>query len=102
MSEPMGLSRILDSVLRTMGAGDVSVWRRIESEWAELAGEPWATVAKPLGLKGTTLIVEAVSPAAVSLLKYGSAGLISSLGRALDEVAITEVRIRPPTRPGAG
>lgn len=97
-NQPLGLGEILDKVLRSLGAGDFQTWRRIEAEWLDLAGEPWRTHAKPVALTGSTLVVEATSQTAVSLLRYGAAGLIQSLDSGLGVGRIKEVRVRPPVR----
>lgn len=97
-SQPAGLGEILDKVLRSMGLGDLQVWHRIETEWQDLAGEPWRTHSKPMALTGSTLVVEATSQPAVSLLRYGIAGLIQRLDQGLGTGRIKDVRVRPPGR----
>ena len=97
-SEIRRLSDVLEAVLGRLGVGDLSVWRRLEAEWGELAGEPWDRHARPASLSGGTLVVEATSPAAVSILRYGTAGLVERLADALGDGVVRDVRVRPPTR----
>ncbi len=100
--QPVGLSEILDSVLRGVGVGDLGLWKRIESGWAELAGEPWSQLARPLALSRATLLVEVDSGAAASLLRYGTAGLTHRLNAALGADEIKDVKVRLAGRPRAG
>jgi predicted nucleic acid-binding Zn ribbon protein len=100
-SEIRPLSDVLASVLGRLGVGDLSVWRRLQSEWEDLAGEPWDRHARPSSLSQGTLVVEATSPAAVSILRYGTAGLVERLGERLGEGVVREIRVRPPARGGS-
>lgn len=99
---PARLGEILDTVLRAVGAGDPLVWKTIESEWAELAGDPWNRLARPVALARRVLIVEVESAAAVSLLRYGSKGLAQRLNQALGGDKIEDIRVRtdPARRSG--
>jgi hypothetical protein len=99
--QPVGLGEILDAVLRSIGLSDPALWNRLESEWSTLAGEPWSTMAKPVALTRSGLLVEAVSPAAVSILRFGVAGLTQRLNQALGAGAVKDVKVRPPSRPGS-
>ena len=97
-SEIRRLSDVLQTVLGRLGVGDLSVWRRLETEWDELAGEPWDRHSRPASLSAGTLVVEAASPAAVSILRYGTAGLVHRLGEVFGEGVVREVKVRPPMR----
>lgn len=99
--QPTGIGEILDSVLRSIGLGDPAVWKRLEIEWSALAGEPWSTMSKPVALTRSVLLVEAVSPAAVSILRFGVAGLTQRLNQALGAGVVKDVKVRPPSRPGS-
>ncbi len=96
--DPASLGDVLRSVLRRLGVADLELWRRIESEWGELAGSPWDAHARPASLTDGVLVVEAASPAAVSLLRYGVAGLHGRLAERLGEGVVTEIVVRPPRR----
>ncbi len=99
--QPVGLSEILDSVLRGVGVGDLALWRRIEAEWSVLAGEPWSALSRPLALTRATLLVEVDSGAAASLLRFGTAGLAQRLNAQLGSEKIKDVKVRVGGRPGA-
>lgn len=101
MRDPEPLRDTLDRVLAAIGAPRLDVWMALQERWAEIAGPPWDTHARPLALTGGVLVVEANSPGAVSLLRYGVAGLVERLGAALPGV-VGEVTVRPPPRPGRG
>ena len=98
MKDPAPLRDVLSGLLGRLGVGDLARWRRIEEEWADLAGEPWSTQAVPLSLNGSVLVVEARSPMALSLLRYGVAGLVARLDEHLGAGVVTEVRVRAPGR----
>lgn len=97
--EPSSLGDVLRGVLRRLGVADLELWRRIEGEWSELAGSPWDAHSRPASLTDGVLVVEATSPAAVSLLRYGVAGLRARLAERLGDGVVTEVVVRPPRRP---
>jgi predicted nucleic acid-binding Zn ribbon protein len=96
--DPTSLGDVLRGVLRRLGVADLELWRRIETEWAELAGSPWDSHSRPASLGDGVLVVEATSPAAVSLLRYGVTGLRARLSEQLGEGVVTEVVVRPPRR----
>jgi hypothetical protein len=98
--QPIGIGEILDSVLRSIGLSDPLVWKRLEAEWPEVAGEPWSTMSRPVALTRSVLLVEAVSPAAVSILRFGVAGLTQRLNQALGAGVVKDVKVRPPGRQG--
>jgi predicted nucleic acid-binding Zn ribbon protein len=76
------------------------VWKRLVTEWESLSGEPWSTMSRPVALTRSVLLVEAVSPAAVSLLRFGAAGLAERLNQALGAAVIEEIKLRAPGRSG--
>ncbi len=98
MREPARLGDVLRGLLGRLGVPDPDLWNRIEQEWESLAGEPWDRLARPLALTGHVLVVEARSPAAVGMLRYGTAGLKARLDGALGLGVVTEVRVRAPGR----
>lgn len=92
----------VSGLLRRMGLPDPSVMDTIASEWASVAGEPWASQARPLYVRSGVLVVEATAPGAVGFLKYGVADLRRRLGERFGSDVITDVEIRTPTRPRRG
>lgn len=100
MNEPRPLGDLVRSLLTRLGLANLETWQRIQEEWEELAGDPWAGRSKPRSLQDGVLVVESSTPAGVSILKYGVASLQSSLNRELGEGVIREVRVKPPPRAG--
>lgn len=98
MREPARLGDVLRGLLGRLGVPDPGLWNRIQDEWASIAGEPWDRLSRPLALTGEVLVVEARSPAAVSMLRYGTASLKARLEAALGPGVVTEVRVKAPTR----
>lgn len=88
----------LGGILRGLGAGDLRQWSDICDRWQDVVQEPWRSQAKPISLRSGALVVEAVSPVSVSLLKYGVAGLIETLRTEFGEATVSSVTVRPPSR----
>lgn len=99
MRDPEPIRDTLERVLAALGAPRLDVWLTLQERWAEIAGPPWDGHARPISLTGGVLVVEAASAAAVSLLRYGVAGLLEHLEAALPGT-VREVAVRPPPRPG--
>lgn len=94
--EPVG--DLIQRLLARMGVRNLGAWQDLRDRWVEIVDEPWRTHSRPLALANGKLVVEASTAAAVSLLRYGVAGLISSLDSALGEGIVTEVDVRRPVR----
>ncbi|HET8738621.1 MAG TPA: DUF721 domain-containing protein [Acidimicrobiia bacterium] len=90
------ISESVDDMFTKLGLPDPVVMATISSEWDSLAGPPWQGRSKPLYLKGTTLVVEAVSPSMIAFLRYGEAGLVEKLADRLGPGVVETVDIRPP------
>ena len=90
--EPIG--RDLDAMLARLGmpaAVDLTV---LVAGWEELAGEPFAGMAEPVGFKNGELVVQVGDGAAASLLKYRVGPLLDRLRERFGEGAIDSVKIR--------
>lgn len=96
---PQRLGEVLRRVLDSLGASDPEVWERVCAEWEAVAGSPWDRHARPVSLTRGVLVVEAATPAAVSLLRYGVGGLRSRLQERFGPEVVGEVEVRPPSRP---
>lgn len=94
MNEPRPLGELLRSLISRLGGGDPDIWNAVRSHWETISGPPWSLHTKPVSLHDRILVVEAVSPAASSLLKYGKASLLKGLQARFGEEAIVDVRIR--------
>lgn len=94
--DPAPLGDVLRVILGRLGVGDLEQWNRIRDEWTEVAPPPWGGQAKPLSLTDGVLVVEAVTPAAVGILRYGIAGLQQALSATYGDGVVREVRLRSP------
>jgi hypothetical protein len=84
----------LEEVLRRLGLPAVDVLQRLVSDWAELAGEPWASRALPAGLQRGELVVEVADGTSASLLRYQTGELLRRLEGGLGARLVDAVRIR--------
>ena len=100
-SEPLPIDDTLKRLLDRLGVVEATVWNRIRDEWVELSGSPWATQTTPVGMHGNKLVLEASSPQAVAMLRYGTTGLAHRLNAQLGEDVVAEVVVKPPSRQGA-
>lgn len=87
---------MLRVILGRLGVGDLEQWNRIRDEWAEAAPAPWNGQSRPLSLTDGVLTVEAVTPAAVGILRYGVAGLQQALTDRYGAGVVREVKLRSP------
>ena len=100
-SEPLPIDDTLKRLLDRLGVVEASVWNRIRDDWDELSGSPWATQTTPVGMHGNKLVLEASSPQAVAMLRYGTTGLAHRLNAQLGADVVAEVVVKPPSRQGA-
>ena len=97
-SEPLPIDDTLRRLLDRLGVVEASLWNRIRDDWVGLSGSPWATQTTPIGMHGRKLVVEATSPQAVAMLRYGTTGLTHRLNAQLGDDVISEVVVKPPSR----
>ncbi|NNC40879.1 MAG: DUF721 domain-containing protein [Acidimicrobiia bacterium] len=98
----MGLDPIGDMLtpfLERLGLARPDTAARLGTEWAELAGEPWATDTRPAGLNSGELVVEVRSAATVSVLRYRTGELLERLDEALGEGTVEVIRLRVAREP---
>ena len=98
MKEPARLSEVLKGLLGRLGVPDPTTWNLISEQWETMAGDPWARLSRPFALTGDVLVVEAKTPAAVAMLRYGTAGLMARLEEHLGVGTVTEIRVKGPGR----
>lgn len=94
--EPARLGDVIRSILAGLGVGDLNQWQQICDEWTDVVGTPWDRQAKPVALTDGVLTVEAITPAAVGVLRYGTRGLIERLCVRYGDGVVTDVRLRSP------
>ncbi|CAN5872474.1 hypothetical protein BH23ACT5_BH23ACT5_07000 [soil metagenome] len=92
----------LGDALRKLGLAEPAVMLELSRDWADLAGEPWASQARPLYVKGRVLVIEANVPSGVAFLRYGAAELERRLGDRFGPDTVSSVEIRPPSRRSGG
>ncbi len=90
--EPVG--EHLEELLRRLGMPAMPDLTRLVDEWQDLAPEPWAAAATPVGLEQGTLLVEVADGTHASLLNYQTGALIDHLRTRLGDGIVTGVRIR--------
>ncbi len=97
-AEMKPLGDVLGGLLSKLGVSDLTKWEHLRDDWGDIVAEPWKSQARPITIRGNTLVVEAISTTSVSLLKYGVSSLVEALGRDLGEGVVTEVVVRNPKR----
>ena len=90
---------MLTPFLEKLGLAKPDTAARLTTEWQTLAGEPWATQARPAGLRSGELLVDVVDSATVSLLRYRTGELLEKLDAALGEGSVDVVRLRVARQP---
>lgn len=98
--DPAPLGDLIRRILDGLGVGDLEQWQRMREEWADVVGTPWDRQARPIALADGVLTVEAITPSAVGVLRYGTRGLVERLCEHYGEGVVTDVRLRPPPGPG--
>lgn len=98
MNDPARLGDLLRRLMSNLGVADPAVWQRIEQGWERFAGSPWDRQSTPVSLNRGVLVVEAVAPPAVAILRYGITSLLHRLEAELGPGVVTEIRVRPPAR----
>lgn len=98
MRDPKPIGELLKMLMERYRLVDPDTWTRLAAEWDTLAGPPWSGRSRPSSLQGGELVVEAVTAAAVSMLRYGAQSLLDRLGEELGPGVVVSVRIIPPAR----
>lgn len=95
--DPIG--DMLTPFLERLGLSRPDTAARLSSEWEELAGEPWATRARPAGLRNGQLVVDVIDAATVSLLRYRTGELLKRLDDKLGDGTVEVIRLRVAKQP---
>lgn len=94
--EPKEISDVLGSVIESASVNiDVRQGELIE-RWREVATGDWRDVAKPVGIREQTLLVEVRNGTAGSLLKYQTQQLIDAIAHEFGADLVTSVRLQIP------
>ena len=95
---PEPLEALLEGLLAKLGLPAPSVSKSLDEGWDDLAGPPWSGQTRPLFIREGELVVEAVSPALVSMLRYAVGDLMKRLDGHLGEGIVETVRVVGPNR----
>ena len=94
--EPIG--RDVELLLARLGMPTVVDLTGLVSDWQEVAGEPFAGMAEPVGYKDGELVLEVKDGTAASLLKYRVGPLLDRLEEHFGDATVTKIRIRVSKR----
>lgn len=86
----------VEATLRGLGLAEPVMMMELTREWAQVAGEPWATKARPLYLRHRVLVVEASDRGGVAFLRYGVTELQRRLVERFGPEAVDRVELKPP------
>lgn len=90
------LETILTRVLGTLGLPEPGSLNRLRRDWDLIAGEPWKDRSQPLVLRNRELVVESLSSAMVSVLRYATGDLQRRIDDVLGPGHVQAVRVVPP------
>ncbi len=90
--EPIG--KDVEALLERLGMPSAVDLGRLADDWMQVAGEPFARAARPIGFSNGELIVEVDDGTAASLLKYRVGPLLDRLKEVFGDGAIERVQIR--------
>ena len=95
--DPIG--DLLTPFLERLGMRQADTAARIVEEWGALAGDPWASSARPGALRSGELVVDVVDAATLSMLRYRTGELLERLGDSLGEGTVEVIRLRVARQP---
>jgi len=84
----------LEGLLRAMGMPAALDVATLVDDWAEIAGEPFASMARPAAFGSGELILEVPDGGVATLRKYRLGDLVDRLAGRFGEGRVTSVRIR--------
>ncbi|MGI9628266.1 MAG: DUF721 domain-containing protein [Longimicrobiales bacterium] len=93
------IADMLSPFLEKLGVARPDAAARISSEWAIVAGEPWATQGRPVGLREGELVVDVVDAPTLSLLRYRTGELLKRLDQEVGEGTVEVIRLRVARAP---
>ena len=98
MREPKPIGDLLRVLIEQYRLADPGTWTRIQQDWDTVSGQPWSGRSTPRSLQNGELVVEASTPAAVAMLRYGIVGLVERLTEEYGAEVVTVVKVVPPRR----
>jgi hypothetical protein len=94
--QPEPLEALLEGLLAELGLPAPSVSKSLTESWDEIAGPPWSGQTRALFIREKELVVEAVSPALVGMLRYAVGDLMRRLDDHLGEGVVETIRVVGP------
>lgn len=94
MSDLERIGGDLASFLDRLGMPPILDLARLVEEWDSIAGEPFATMARPAGFSDGELLVEVSDGSAASIMKYRAGALLDRLRESLGDGIVERIRIR--------
>jgi hypothetical protein len=92
---PEKLADVLGRLFAARGWGRKNDRLRLESAWAEAAGEDWQKSTRVLGLRRGVLEIEVRNAVLMSeLVQYHKRGLLAKLRQVLAGVTVTDLKFR--------
>lgn len=92
--EPEEISNVLGSIIeRASGSIDIRQGELME-QWADVVPGDWKSVARPIGIREESLLVEVENGTAGSLLKYQTQQLVDAITKEFGSGLVSSVRLR--------
>ena len=101
---PAELARVLDRVVKGMGAPGTDAIELVFNQWEQVVGGVLASRTQPVALDHGRLVLEADDPAVVSHVRWLEQDLLARLHELLGAGRVTaiDVRVTPVRRRGRG
>lgn len=101
-AEPTEMRRLLDRVVRGMGAPGTDAVELVFNRWEQVVGTVLAAHTRPVAVEHGRLVLSADDPAVVSHVRWLEADLIARLDELLGAGRVTgiDVRVTAPGRRG--
>jgi predicted nucleic acid-binding Zn ribbon protein len=81
-------------VLQSLGTPSASAMGSLFEDWEGLVGEQLASHARPVRLRGTTLVLAVDDPGWATQVRWMASQLLEQLATGLGEGVVTEVEVR--------
>ena len=94
--DPKEISDVLGSVIERASVNIDVRQGDLVARWKEIAPGDWAEVARPVGIREQTLLVEVGSGTAGSVLKYQTQHLLDAIAEEFGADLVTSVRLQIP------
>ncbi len=96
------MNRILEETFKSVRKGRLLRHVRLFTEWPKIVGEVNARMARPMGIRGGTLILKSEDAAWADRLKYIEEELIERIAERIGEGIVRRIRFVIGELPGPG